>query len=285
MDKSSLNTDWDQSLGGPATPVVSYTEWLARGKNLADKHSGYQWRLGDWICDGQEHFDFKSVVGEIPGYMLLSKVTDENGEASHKSVKIANFWKDVSAEIGLAESTVKDYAWVARSYPKKKRFKQLGFCHHMIVAGYERRYEYLQACIRPGEKPRSFAWLRAYALEKEGTAKSTNATIKDGGPLHLQIPSKFWNKLQDLRRYHTCSIADLVQKACFDAIDDYIETEARKISLKLFDYYEGRWPFELVAEKKSLKKQRRRRRMNDPVFSEKMRQVNIARHSRLGRVA
>lgn len=269
--------DFPENTSG--TPVPNYEEWLAHGRELSEKHSGYQWNLGDWLCEGQDHFD----VGPIDGYLLLHKTTRDDGTNGFRGERVPNFWSDVSEEIGLSPATLKDYAWVARSYPKEKRVKQLGFCHHLIVAAYDKRFEYLAACME-GARPRSVEWLRRYAQAQEGTATSTNAT-KEGGPLHLVVPPKYWAKLQDLRRYYNCAIADLVEKACVGAIEDYIEEQGRKISLEVLEFYEGRWPFEVIAEKKSNRKRRNRRRMNDPVFSEKMRQVNIARHSKLGRVA
>jgi len=281
------SVDYPENI--PATPAPDYDAWLARGRELAETHSGHQWALGDWLNEGQNQFD---IAGSIPGYLLLHKkaVSDNGTTNQFTSSKVPSFWKDAAEEVGMAVSTLKDYAWVARAYPYDQRIPQLPFCHHLIVSGYERRLEYLRACLREGERPRSFEWLRAFAQEQEGVG-SENTRIHDGGPLHLQVPDKFWKKLQDLRRYHSTGIADLVQDVCFKAIDQYIEAEGRRISLEMFDIYEGRWPFEVVAEKKKARqskdwrgRKRNRRRMNDSVFSEKMRQVNITRHSKLGRI-
>lgn len=270
-----METEFAAPSAGSGFVFEDYEAWLAHGRDLSEKHSGYQWGIGDWLCEGQDHFD----PGPVDSYLLLHKTTNDDGTAGFKGEKQPNFWNDVSEQIGLAPPTLKDYAWVARSYPKEKRIKRLGFCHHLIVAAYDRRFEYLEACLVEGERPKSVEWLRRYAQVQEGTATSTNAT-KEGGPLKLVVPPKYWAKLQDLRRYHNCAIADLVEKACFSAIEDYIEEQGRKISLEVLEFYEGRWPFDVIAEKKAKRKRRNRKRMNDPVFSERMRQVNIARHGR-----
>ena len=83
--ESSFDSDFAKvAASGPQRPAPDYEKWRAEGKKLAEKHSGYQWRIGDWIDFGLTHFDPKNFIGDIPGYMRLGKGRDENGETCYR---------------------------------------------------------------------------------------------------------------------------------------------------------------------------------------------------------
>jgi hypothetical protein len=257
-----LSSPFESSFYKPSKAKKSkaapdYVAWLARGKKLADKHSGYQWKIGDWLVEGEEHFDFKNVVGEIPSHMLLRKATDENGEACHKSIKLPNFWKEISDEIGLAVSTLKQYAQVARAYPKKKsRLKNLGWSHHMIVCTYARRAEYLRACldVPTGQRPHSISWLWKLVAKAEGLEEA-DGVVRGENVVRISLPPDAYKKLKELARYYGTDIADIASMPFKAALEVFLEEQKKKISLELFQVYEAKgqnsvWPFDRLQTRR-----------------------------------
>jgi hypothetical protein len=291
---------------GKQKPEPDYDKWCEQGKKLAEKHSGYQWRIGDWILEGQAHFDPKNFVGDIPRYMLLSKGRDSDGEACYKSVKIPNYWKDVEELTGLATSTVKQYAQVARAYPKKKRLKNLGWSHHMIVVTYARRYEYLKACLAvpEGERPHSISWLCKLVAKEEG-----DETMDRG--LHcvrIPVTEEVYTKLKDLAKYYGTDIAEVASVPFLGALEVFLDEQKKKVSLDLWGRWETKgafsvWPFKLLTTRRQratlARLSRRTSIKRDLVFSEQCslraraawekrrarRGMLITRISRLGIVA
>src|SRR6266436_8429510 len=127
------SVDYPESL--PATIVPEYTEWLARGRDLADRHSGYQWNIGDWLLEGEGQFD---IIGAIPSHLLIHKKNvSDDGTNQFASTKVPHYWKDASAEVGIPTPTLREYAFTARAWPSKKRFQQLSYTHHSYAAPYE----------------------------------------------------------------------------------------------------------------------------------------------------
>jgi hypothetical protein len=304
---SSFESDFDKvPASRPARPSPDYNKWLAKGKKLADRHSGYQWSLGDWIVEGLTHFDPKNFIGDIPGYMLLAKGRDENGETCHRSLKVPNYWKDVEELTGLATSTVKQYAQVSRAYPKKKRLKNLGWSHHMIVCTYERRYEYLKACldVPEGERPHSVSWLCKLVAREEGD------DTMDRGLHCVRIPvtEEIYTKLKDLAKFYGTDIAEVASVPFLGALEVFLDEQKKKVSLDLFGFYEekGRnstWPFQRIETRRqraALSTRTRRATIKrDLVFSEEQSQraraswekrrarrsgLQITRYSRLGQI-
>ena len=269
------SVDYPESIPGTA-PVPDYSEWLARGRDLAQNHSGHQWSLGDWLLEG-EGFD----IGSIPGYLLIHKKNvSDDGTNQFASTKAPNYWRDASAEVGIPTPTLREYAYTARAWPKKKRFKQLSYTHHSYAAPYERREEYLRACLVEGEKPHCIDWLWKYIRIEEGEQKE----IESEKYLRFMIPEDMWAKLKNLGKWYGTPIPDLVQKACVDTVGQYLEEQARKVSLDRYGMYEGRWPFyeptefNKVEKKKANKKKKtlkRKRQLNDTTFSEKQRQGSL----------
>lgn len=284
-----VDKDWETSGPGGSASYQDYEKWLSTGRKLADGHSGYQWRLGDWLIIGENHFDY----GAIPGYLLLHKTNKDDGTNGFKAEKIPNYWRDASALVGIPVPTLKDYAHTARAYPKKKRFRELSFTHHLYAAPYEKRAAYLAACIVAGEKPHSIDWLWKHIRENEGEQKEIESTKY----LRFMIPEDMWAKLKQLGKWYGTPIPDLVQRACVDVVQLYLDDQARAVSLEKFGIYEGKWPFyepsefnKAEAKKEPKKKKssrwlegktwrakpRRTPRKNDPVFSESQRQGALA---------
>jgi hypothetical protein len=245
---SSFESDFDKvAASGPARPTPDYNKWLAKGKKLADRHSGCQWSLGDWIVEGQTHFDPKNFIGDIPGYMLLAKGRDENGETCHRSLKVPNYWRDVEELTGLATSTVKQYAQVARAYPKKKRLKNLGWSHHMIVCTYARRYEYLHACldVPEGERPHSVSWLWKLVAREEGHKEA----VTGSNFVRIPVTDEIYAKLKDLAKFYGTDIAEVASVPFLGALEVFLDEQKKKVCLDLFGVYEEKgefstWPFQ-----------------------------------------
>jgi hypothetical protein len=259
----------------PVDMERSYGDWLAKGKALSDSHSNNQWSIGDWLIEGESEFDF---AGIIPGHLLIHKKNDGSGECF--SEKIPNFWKDAAAETGNAVSTLKEFVKVARAFPPADRVRQLSFTHHLYAAPYDRRAEYLAACVVEGERPKSVAWLDAHIQEKEGGPE-----IEDEKPgayhVRFPVPDEMWAKLKNLSKHYKTNVPALVQKSCAAALEQFIAEQAEVVSLQKFGFYEGEWPFyrdstsfnkaEREKANKEKKSRRRKRMVRDPEFSEKRR--------------
>src|SRR5580704_17246475 len=100
---------------GPAQP--SYEDWLDKGKILCEKHSNYQWAIGDWLNDGREFFDAKDIMGDMPGYLLLQKTVKADGTTGYKGPNIPKFWEDASAAVQVGTWSLTQFAMVAVAYP------------------------------------------------------------------------------------------------------------------------------------------------------------------------
>src|SRR5260370_34605929 len=108
--------------------------------------------------------------------------------------------------------------------------------------------------------------------------------IESSKYLRFMIPEDMWAKLKNLGKWYGTPIPDLVQKACVVTVGQYLEEQARKVSLDRYGMYEGRWPFyeptefNKVEKKKADKKKKtrkRKRQMYDTAFSEKQRQESL----------
>jgi len=234
--------DFEEALPGEVQPTLDYEEWLSRGRAFVGARDRNSWDLGDWIEEGDDHFNARNFIGGVPGYMLLGKGTDENGETCYRSYKLPNFYKEISDVLGIAVQTLKNKAVVARAYSKFDRIPQLSFTHHAEVASCPRRLEYLQACldVPEGERPRTLSWLRKYVDREEGRTVSKYDEMKY---VQVMVPEAMYDKLKDLGSYYNVRLPNLIEAACHNAIADLIEQEAQKISLDKFHVYEGKWPF------------------------------------------
>ena len=132
-----------------STSAEDYDAWLARGRALADSHSNTTWNVGDWLVEGETAFDFYDDVKSIPRHLLIGKKNDGSGECY--GIQVPNYWKDAAAQINWSIPCLKEAARVARRYSPSQRVAGLSFSHHLYAEPYDRRMEYLQACLNVPE--------------------------------------------------------------------------------------------------------------------------------------
>lgn len=82
---------------------ISIAEWRDLGNHIFVITDSSAWWLGDWLIYGQ---------AEYP-----------------------NRYKHAIAETSLDYQTLRNYAWVARSFAQERRHEKLSFQHHAEVAG------------------------------------------------------------------------------------------------------------------------------------------------------
>jgi hypothetical protein len=273
------NTDWatgfedDLHMGECETasqhqaPHPEYYEWLKKLKDLAASQSSNCWEIGDLLNEGEDHFDVRNFIPD-ERYMLIHQNRDADGQ--YHSIKLPNFWKDVSTETGLAVPNLKGLARVAYAFKKEERFPEFTFSHHGCVAHLEKRLEYLAECKRewerrlidcPNARKPSTAWLTQYAERAEGRSE-TEAGDK---VITIKVSPEKWNKLRDIGNYYRTKMGELIGKRCNEIIDEYLAQMAEKISLDRFGYYEGEWPFTKKPITKRERKERRYpRKSHDP---------------------
>jgi len=287
---SPFESDFDKvtKSSKKSKPAPEYDAWLARGKKLADKHSGYQWKIGDWLVEGQCYFDAQSFIGGVAGFMLLRKSTDENGESCHKSIKIPNYWKEISDAIGLAISTIKQYAQVARAYPKKKkRLKNLGWSHHLFACTYDRRYEYLKACldVPEGERPRSVSWLCELIAKEEGENAGGKVINGTKNFVKIAISDEAYGKLKELAKYYGTDVAEIASIPFKAALEVFLDEQKKKVSLDLFSVYESKgensgWPFDRIKTRRQKTTFWEGRRLRPRLMGEDIKQFSEAQSAR-----
>lgn len=100
--------------------TTAIDEWLHRGREIAKRVSGWCWEIGDWLNEGERKY----------------------GETYRFAAEI----------FGLAQGTLRQYAYVARTFESSKRFDDLSFYHHMLVAAIpsEAAYEWLELAEAEG---------------------------------------------------------------------------------------------------------------------------------------
>jgi len=86
-------------------PGVSYESWQQAGRKISDVADSSAWCLGDWLAFGHTRY------------------TDRYRRA-------------VDA-VGLDYQTLRNYAWVARSFELSRRRDSLSFQHHAEVAAFK----------------------------------------------------------------------------------------------------------------------------------------------------
>jgi hypothetical protein len=82
--------------------LLTFTRWQQAGQRIHRLHDSSSWCLGDWLVYGQREY-----VGRY-----------------QKAVEMA----------GLDYQTLRNYAWVARSFTMVRRREKLSFQHHAEVA-------------------------------------------------------------------------------------------------------------------------------------------------------
>jgi hypothetical protein len=221
--------------------TATFEAWLTRGKSLALQHSGHQWLLGDWLLEGDAEYNMQNLG--IPSHLLIG---------SHPP----NFWKSVSDEVNLSVGTLKQYAVVARAYPSDGRFAQLSWSHHNLAAAYDRRLEYLAACIVAGARPHTLQWLEAYIEQNE---ESLDEPVERRS-VPLEFSLVMMRQLKDLAKHYKTSVQALVSKECLPMLERFLQEQAQKVALEKFEFWDHKtWPFGELAELALKPKAKRRR--------------------------
>lgn len=105
------------STVGLTFPVnTTYEEWVRAGVQISRIVTSSAWCLGDWLVRGQDRY------------------TDR--------------YRRAIDDVGLDYQTLRNYAWVARRFPRERRRAPLSFGHHAEVAalpGPEQEYWLNQA--------------------------------------------------------------------------------------------------------------------------------------------
>jgi len=107
----------------------TYTEWEQLGDVLRKLDGALQWLIGDWLVQGQQHFEIDRA--------RLAALVD----------------RDLH--------TFENYAWVARSIPHSLRRELLSFGHHMLAAGLDTELEKEEWLAAAVENKWSISQMRA----------------------------------------------------------------------------------------------------------------------------
>ena len=91
------------------------TEWENYGEILRRVDEARQWAIGDWLCDGMNHFE------------------EESGRSKHHPSGTA-LYKRAAEITGLTEGTLQVYASISHRFKLLTRVKDLTFKHHQEVA-------------------------------------------------------------------------------------------------------------------------------------------------------
>jgi hypothetical protein len=247
---TSLDT-WDDSMTAtvevcpdePMLPPLDYEEWISRGKALAAETNNRSWLLGDWLIEGEDS-EYNMQNTGIPSYLLIG---------SHPP----NFWKTVSDQVDLAVGTLKNYAYVARRYRDGRRFSELSWSHHLMASPYERRYEYLAACIVPGAKPHTLDWLETYIDQNE-----EDAEVTERRSIPLRLPLSMVQKLKQVAHFRGKSVEKLAYDQCAIVLTSFLRQAERDIALEKYGMYDegAPWPLSPEAEQHYRKYQRKAKR-------------------------
>lgn len=246
-DAESYATSTVADSGGESTLSISdrYSCWLKRGKQIVSDQSRSLWKIADWVVEGQDEFeDLVQPLGRSDRHLLIQrKAISDGGGAEYFAHPMPSFWTVISEETGLKASTLTIYASVARAFPRKKRFLELTFNHHQLVAARDDRDDLLEKCldVPKGARPRTAGWLEAYISKLDGT---TGLDTIAPNWVHFGVPDGQFAKLKQLTKYLQTNISDLIAKKMNATLDELLEEYARKISLERLQFYDGQWPFE-----------------------------------------
>lgn len=231
------------SSGESLSTADRYSCWLKRGKDIVSDQSRSLWKIADWVVEGQDEFeDLVQPLGRSDRHLLIQRKVVSDG-AEYFASKIPSFWTVVSEETGLKSSTLQVYASTARAFPRKKRFLELTFNHHQLVAARPDKDELLKKCldVPKGARPRPAGWLEAYISKLDGT---TGLDTIAPNWVHFGVPDSQYAKLKQLTKYLQTNISDLIAKKMNATLNELLEEYARKISLERLQFYDGQWPFE-----------------------------------------
>jgi len=197
-----------------------YNLWIEQGRILVSSHDENQWRLGDWIVYGEEHFNHDDDWDDIDSHLLISQPT---GLGECHSTRPKRFIVQVAEEVGLAVHTLENRATATRAFPPEKRNPRLSWTHHREAAPYERAQEYLDAAAPEGEPRRSVEWLRRYIARCEGKAAKvvTNLTF--------DVPEEMRTALEILAKGEGHGLRSLAKEICLPVLKEFIA--ARELNL------------------------------------------------------
>ncbi|MGE7388931.1 LmbU family transcriptional regulator [Streptomyces sp. NPDC004126] len=159
---------------------ISMEAWRSLGQQIEAISNSSSWWLGDWLIYGQSEFP--------------------------------NRYKHAIAQTSLDYQTLRNYAWVARSFKPNQRLAELSFQHHAEVAGMEpeERGRLLKQAAEHG-------WSRN---ELRRQVRSRRATVEEERPVPLKIKPnddqrERWQAAaqhtsQDLLTWITTSLDDAV---------------------------------------------------------------------------
>jgi len=101
----------EHPLGLVLDDGLSEQQWLDMGTELGAEARASAFRIGDWLLYAEEHLD--AGVGRDGRYVQAEEKT------------------------GLANGTLRNYAYVCRSVPMSRRRDTLTFGHHQVVASLD----------------------------------------------------------------------------------------------------------------------------------------------------
>jgi hypothetical protein len=244
---------WEESVAFPATAEgelstedfnAKYERIIERLKALAVNLGSYMWEIGDLLLEADAEYNVQNLG--IPSYMLIG---------THPP----NFWKQMSDTVGLSVASLKLYANVARAFPPAKRFTELTWSHHLAAHIYEDRDKYLRKCVDAGMeesgKPHTIRWMEKHIEEQENCVQHP---VEAHRSVSIDLPLDMMKKFTDLAKhfYHR-PVNDIVWEAVRPALEAYLAKQAYEISLRFFDYHDGKtWPFGTDAKRKLAPKRR-----------------------------
>ena len=165
---------------------LSFEEWQSAGNRLSGMVSSSCWWLGDWLVYGKEHYDGRYELG--------------------------------ARNAGLQYQTLRNYAWVARSYAVSRRRATLSFQHHQELASLaiEEQDEWLQ-------RAEDYSWSTKQLRSAIRSQRSTLAAPPDGARSmrRLAFPIvrfRRWNQAAaragiDLEQWMLAALDDAAERA------------------------------------------------------------------------
>ena len=173
-----------------APVAASFDEWLALGRDLARTRLEIDWRLGDWLADGRDHFapqQIEMALGEI------------------------------AADVEQAR-TLKRVEKVARAFPPSLRNSALTFEHHAHLADLPKQ-EALPLLKRASDEHLTAKQLRVQAMLRKietGHVLPREDDPEDDAMLAL---CRAWNRAPVGVREDFYAMAEEVAEAGFGVVE------------------------------------------------------------------
>ncbi len=134
-------------------PTLAYDEWAGLGRRVAIVADSSTWWIGDWLVFGQHTY--------------------------------GNRYRKAAAETGLDYQTLRNYAWVASSFPPSRRRDSLSFGHHAEVASLDEDYQdaWLRRCIVEG-------WSRNELRRRLRAARQGASEEPQPATIEIRVPAE-----------------------------------------------------------------------------------------------